>query len=438
MTGVATALRASLSGGKASSLLTLARPIALTAVAAGVLARTGVDLFAARSVGADGFAAYALLITLATITSGLVVVGLPGVALQVVPQVKRAAQGQLLLSFERLGTVTAGGVGVLVGAILWGGLELLEPYAYARTSAWLLPLLIPASAWLVFQRQLGLLSDRPLPAMFSTMSLGMLTTLLVFAGFALTTGVALFLGAFGMASLLIAGYLRYGFRRSVDSRIQGAGRQRPPYRYWLRRGVIMLGANFATVLTLQADVLLIWLFASPAEAGAYALASRLSMAVTLGLAAVIAQDSRTMGQKFALLGNEGLWTAYLHARRASVVLSGVLGLGLLVLSQPVLLAFGSEFTVAAPWFAVLILSRMASGFTGPVAEYLVIAGKSSVMSATAALGLTGTVATIVLLGAAFGPVGVALGTLVGTVVTNLLQLYMVRRYRTSPASLAAS
>lgn len=413
-----------------SPLKAPARVLALAAVSSGVAARAGLDMFVARLAGPVPFAGYALVSATAAIAAGLILVGLPGIANQVVPALQAdGANLTRLRSFERLGTLLSLLGGTLLGALLCILVLSVPAFGYAADLAYLLLILTPATAWLVWERQLGLLTPRPLHALFSTTYVAVLA--LVGAAFASATPVvARYIVAVAAASLLVALWVRRNYYRSIigpDSDGQPGG----SWPAWLRAGMVLLSANAATMLTLQADVILIAFYANDAAAGAYSLASRLSLAVTLGLAAVIARDAPIMGRHHAAGDASALWSSYRKARRSSIVLTLVPGLMLAGASARLLTFFGTDFVQAAPWLIILILARLASGSTGPIAELLVITGHTRTVAVAAWVGLATTLVAIALLGPIWGPYGVAVGTLLGTVASNGIQLLVGRKLRTS-------
>jgi len=414
----------------------MGRSTALVAVVAGVATRTGVDLIAARALEPAQFAAYALLMAVAAVTAGLVVFGLPGVAFQVVPAARRQLHGQSLLRFNTLGTAVSLTGGVVAALALLPVLRLIERYEYAESNAWIFVLLIPGTAWLMFERQLGLLSGRPAIPVFSSVLVWAMTAGLVLGALLTTTVRPLtFLASAALASLLVSFTMQRRFRSEARS-MQAEVTTDPSNMRWLRSGAVVLSANLATMLTLQADVILIAFFTDPTEAGAYSLASRLSLFVTLGLAAVIARDGPRMAGVHTARGEAGLWDAYIRARRVSAALTLGSGIALLSAAYVLLGWFGSEFVLAIPWLWILVVSRVISGVIGPVAELLLILGHTRTLSVSTFTGLVVTILAMWLLGSEYGAVGVALGTLSGTIITNLLQWLAARRACRSTAAVA--
>lgn len=398
-----------------------ARVMALVAVGAGVLSRTVFDMLVARLAGPPTFAVYAVLSVTATIVSVVAVLGLSGLANQVVPALQARSDARLLLSFERLGTLVTLGVGFVLGTLVSVALQVVPSFDYLGWNSYLLVVLTPAIAWLTFQRQLGLHSRRPNLALFGTAYACIvafaLTLVLSFA-----PNLIRYLGAVAFGYLFIAVLLRRCFLRTTVAMPVASATERVRWRDWLGAGSTVLSGNAATALTLQTDVMLVSFFASPSEIGAYALASRLSLLVTLGLAAVIARDGPAMGRHFANGGHQELWRAYKGARRSSIWLT-VVPAALLIAASPALLgAFGADYAVANSWLALLIVGRVASGLTGPVAELLIVAGYARTVSAASWAGLVTTVLGILVLGSTLGVTGVACGTVLGTIVANGLQM----------------
>ena len=399
------------------------RTLAIGSVVVAVVARYALDVLVGRMTGPSQFGAYAVVLAYALTLASVATFGLPELANREMPVLKRGTDGQAA-AFIRLGNRTVIGLGLALGLVFAAGLWLLEIPTPGSTQL-LLVAMVPLTAFFAWRRQLTLIGERHVlgllaPALVSLVAVPLAALLL----WGSRTAVAA-LGGMAVAYAAVCLVLVWSTRRALPGRSStGAAGDRGT---WLRAGGVIVTSNVATAVTFQLDVLLISYFATPSEAGAYASAARVSLLTTLALAGIALREGPRFGTLLAAGRDQECWS---HFRRSCLV-SGSVGLVLAVVlvagGSLVLGAFGSEFTVATPWLAVLLVGRLASAATGPVALQLVARGRQRVAAGAAGVGLAVAFVAICALGAAWGPVGVAAGASLGAVVQNSLQFVRARQ-----------
>jgi O-antigen/teichoic acid export membrane protein len=246
---------------------------------------------------------------------------------------------------------------------------------------------------------------------FGTRNVGLLTVLVIVGGI---TGLV----------TIVAGLL---LLRRVQL-IEGDGR--------LERGEILtiawpsLLTNIASYfLSTGIDVLILGAFRPQSQVAVYGAATRLVILVATPL--------------WILRGVLPPMISELHARgrtrelertlRAGATLAGLPSFVVLVVflmfgRQVMGLAFGSGYESGATVLAFLAIGRMVAVWSGASGVTLLMTGhQKAMMMITLSTGVA-TVAVEILVAPHFGPNGVALTTMSGAIVQNLLQLTMVRHY----------
>lgn len=186
-------------------------------------------------------------------------------------------------------------------------------------------------------------------------------------------------------------------------------------------------SSILAVLVSQAALIAAGLLATPAEAGMYAAAERISLASALiGQAVYLSVASR-----FAALHASGEIAALRVlirkvTRSVSIVTFLVCGT-LSFAAAPLLGLYGSTFSVATPILQVLLLSVLFNASAGPTGHVLLMTRNESDHLRSMAVSLFIQTILIASLVPTYGVLGAAWSVFISTLVWNGLMMYFVQR-----------
>jgi O-antigen/teichoic acid export membrane protein len=194
---------------------------------------------------------------------------------------------------------------------------------------------------------------------------------------------------------------------------------------WLRfSGWVQIG-TICQQVTSQAPIILIGLLATPSDAGCYAIASRLSVLVTVGLSAVgstaspIISAAHTRGDKAEIAR-----IARLAARLGTLVSIVAIGFFAFAGTQVIGL-FGQGFAKAYAPLMMLLLGAFFNAFTGVNAILLAMTDRPRFVVGALVLGMMVNIVVSYLLIPMLGTLGAATGTVTGILMSNALMAYQV-------------
>jgi O-antigen/teichoic acid export membrane protein len=189
---------------------------------------------------------------------------------------------------------------------------------------------------------------------------------------------------------------------------------------------LLLISGFHLVLN-QTDTLMLGVLRSTGDAGAYAVASRVTQLIFLGQWAVNAIAAPMFSELHHGGAKDRLQEAATYAARAAFMVTVPLAVALVVFGRQVLALFSSEFTIA--WTALVILAggQIIHVLCGSVGLLMTMTGREK-----AAGRIIGMAAMVnILLNAAliprFGLEGAAVSTAVSTAFWNIAMVVMVRK-----------
>jgi O-antigen/teichoic acid export membrane protein len=178
-------------------------------------------------------------------------------------------------------------------------------------------------------------------------------------------------------------------------------------RCWIAASLPVAFVDVTQIGLAFADVLILSLFASPAEVGVYFAATRLLQFISF----VAYAGTAATAQRFADA----------HARQDMVLLDGLLRrtarwsalattatAGAIVLAAPWLLAlFGKDFTAGLPILAILATGLVAQSLGGPAEDVLTMLGEEKACARASFTCLCLAIALAFALAPSFGAIGVA-------------------------------
>jgi O-antigen/teichoic acid export membrane protein len=200
-----------------------------------------------------------------------------------------------------------------------------------------------------------------------------------------------------------------------------------PWRQWIALSFPIFLTTIVQELLNQLDIIMLGYLDSPASAGLYSAAWRLSSLITFGLVALAAVNGPLIAGAHARGDTDDLaGIARTTARLgfgASVLATAALVLG----ARPILQLFGAEFARAYPALLVLLAGGLTNAFTGASAYLLTMTGRQTRALAvfTAAL-LVSFILNLTLI-PHFSIVGAAIASASATIVWNVAMLIYVRR-----------
>jgi O-antigen/teichoic acid export membrane protein len=428
--------------GHAGDVSNLARGGALNLFGAFVFALGGMVLYVILARGFDKATAGSFIQTIA-IFNILAIVGAMGSDTGLVWAVSRAiaqGRGAEIRRFVRIAVVPVAALGVVFGALIWAGADTIaatfggdESKDTIRDLLRVMAPVIPIAS--VFLALLG--ATRGYNTMVPTVALNRVGRAVIqptTAAVVVVVGASITALAVGWVAPFVIGI---GFAAAWLSRLNRRNRgpsaePRPVrdlvsqfWRFTLPRAL----ASIFRVGVQWIDVLIVGYFMTPADAAAYAVATRL-LQIGLFVAASVGQVAQPM---FAGLLAGG------HVDRARHVFQTATGWQVAITWPFYLIAwmfaglllellFGADFVDAAPVVAILAVSGMAGAAAGPVDMLLLMAGKSTWSLWNTAATLTVNVVLNLVLIPEYGIVGAAISWAISRLVANALPLGEVVSY----------
>jgi O-antigen/teichoic acid export membrane protein len=146
-------------------------------------------------------------------------------------------------------------------------------------------------------------------------------------------------------------------------------------RFWMRQSVPMLLASGLDDVLAYADVILLGLLLTPADAAVYFVASRVLMMANLTQYAFYFVAARSFSVALAENGASAAEQRMWHATRNTVVTTALAVALTIALSPWLLDAFGPGYTGPLGLVAILGLAQVARSFAGQASELLLVCGK---------------------------------------------------------------
>lgn len=419
----------------AKALFTGSFQVLLLRISWAVIGLVG-QIIIARTVGVSDYGHYSLIF------AWLAVLALPGrlgfdeAAVKFVATYHEKKQSLALRGFSRFAfryTLLAS-LGLVVIALL------VLPYTVQdgnllqawKVAIWCLPLLcliavrqgILRGLGELIRSQLGDTTVRPL----------LLIAFVLFAHFALGLTVTLsMLMAMALAALLLAYvlgelWLRKAYKQHVDTIADSECEPLLSKAHWLSTAAWMALLSSSILIMNRTDILMLGAMTSPVEVGLYAVASKLSIVFTFGLAAV----NTAIAPLISRAHTRGDRTTITDLMRKATLISLAISLALLfavwLAGDYFLGVFGAEFIAAKTTFYILIISHLASALVGPTGPLLNMTGHHKHLAVLFALVSVLNVVLNYYLIPLHGIEGAAAATLISALLLKVLSVLSVRHY----------
>ncbi len=341
------------------------------------------QVYLARQLGVEEFGVYTWVYNLLLLLALLGILGIDTALVRFVAQYRVQAEwGRLagLLAWGRRTVLGASGLvalGLGLTGLVWA--ERWGP-ALAATmvaGAVVLPLLA-LTGW-----QEGALKGfrRVLPAQLPDQLIRPLALLGLVAGLVAVAGRPLLAWETMLATIAAtavgAAYGAWALARARRAEAQPAAPE-VFAREWMAVSFPLLLVSGMRFLLQQTDVLVVGAVLGTREAGIYAVATRLTRLVALGLLAVNAISAPLTAELFAAGDKGGLERMTLTAAWLSTAACVPAALALVWLREPVLRFFGPEFLAGAGVLVLLALAQVVNAMTGPVGWLLNMTGHHQV------------------------------------------------------------
>jgi O-antigen/teichoic acid export membrane protein len=427
-------LRSRLTSRELANLIVRGGAWSLLISTTGAALSLGVHLALARTLGATEYGRYVFALAWMNV---LLLVGkfeLDTASVRFVGAYSGTEQWSFLRGFLRRSGQIVGGVSIAISAIgailvvaLNGRIERGIALSFLAASA-LLPITaiaqLKASAIQglkhVARAQAPMMVIRPVVFVAAVLGLHYLV------GHAVSAPVAILLqlGATTVALLLTLRFLQSVLPDAVTTAAEAFDTN-----YWMKTaaGLLVISGG-QTILSTNADVLVVGSLLGPEAAGKYGAASQLASAVSFGVTAISFIALPIIADLYARHAMKELQTLITHVARLGLLLSVPVLIVLAFAAGPVLKAFGPSFADAAPVLILLAFDQLIGVIFG-IAGYLLVMTGHQVTAARVIVGCAVlNLALTFVLTPRFGLMGAG----IATTITTLVRCYLLMaRMRTS-------
>ena len=401
----------------------------IRAASAGIMVL--MQVFLARWLGAHEFGVFATAWVWVTVLGTLATLGLASSVVRHLPVFRQQGDFSAFRGFLRVGHVTALAAGtcvMLAGWLmiwLWPGM--MDPGARLPTAIALLAL--PAYAACDFQDGVGRAQGWIATALIPPYALRPLLILMIaglclLGGFPAAAATALAAAAIAAALTTTAQYMVQ--RHYLNSTLPPAERTFHA-RPWIMASLPFLMLEGLSLAMLNLDVLILNLYAAPADIGVYLAAGRVIALVSFVHFAVTAVAM----PRFAALqaaGRDAEILPFLRLTQTWTFLPTAAGAAvLLLIGKPALALFGPEFIKAYPLMFVFAAGLMIRALAGPAQSLLMAAGHQRTANLIVLAAVLAAAALHLILIPRLGPTGAAFAVFAAFAIESAGTLIAVNR-----------
>ena len=393
------------------------------------------QLWLAKILPAEEYGIYSFVFSLSMLLSVFALFGFQNSAVRLIPTyMEHPEQAAAVPAFIRFSRLLTGGLALLSGVMVYGGLYLFGytetyPVAALIIGVLLVPLMVSMRLYAAFLR--GFHKSTLSVLYESTLREGLFLAVLAavfFSGLPLTHGLAALLAMLAV-QIAVSGLSALQCRRHIPPRPENNLPLRSSYRDWLSVSFPLMLVMVSQRLMRRSDIIILGLMVNPALVGAYAIAAQFSEVASISQKVVQSVFSPQAAQAYAAGNVSRLRTLYRQNLIFSVLCSGGMSLGI-VLIVPYIFAFlGDGFETA--WNALLIL--LAGHFimvcTGPSAALLAMTRYEKTIMNITLIAAIGNILLNIPFIYWFGLEGSAMVTAFFVVFRNVVGYIYVVRYR---------
>lgn len=402
----------------------------------GIAAAFLTSLLLARSIGPDGYGAYAFAIsavTLLSVPSGL---GLDRLAVRIVAIFKVDKEWGALRGFIKYSNTLTAIVSIILSALLavaihWRILP-LDPQLQGGLQAalFLVPVLALTALRQAVLRGLKFVTHGQIPELFlrPTLLLIAVSILSNFRPALLSTASAIWITVIAgfIAFLVGTAVLRVKFASVMQDEqedSQGSEITASQKKTWLYEALPFISLGLITVANNRADILLLGFLSSPDQVGVFHVASRLSDLCVLALYASNTAAAPYFAELLSSKQHASTERAAKGISSWSFWLTVPVVVVLLLLGPQLLKLFGAEFESGFLVLGILAMAQLFNAAVGSVGTVLNMAGKAKFTSFGIMAGLMVNVITSFVLVPLYGAVGAAWSSALALITWNAVLLY---------------
>jgi len=183
----------------------------------------------------------------------------------------------------------------------------------------------------------------------------------------------------------------------------------------------------AGLIITYSNVLLVGFLAGPAAAGAYFAAERLAQLAAIPLSVVSSVNQPAMAAAHATDNSIGLQKITRQSAHGSLWPTLAVGIGLVVLAEPLLQLFGDNFSSARLVLITLVASNIITVFMGPAQDVLVMTGHQTRIPKVMFFSAAVHVVALCLLVPIIGALGAAFSSIASGLVANVWLMSLAKR-----------
>jgi O-antigen/teichoic acid export membrane protein len=389
-------------------------------------------VFLARLLQADGYSKFIYVLTWLGVLVLLGKAGLDTAGLRFVAAYAGSGEYGRLRGFVRksrsIGFTTSVLVAAVAGAVVIALSNRLDPVLY---SAFLVACLaLPVNGLLAIRsaclQAMKRVIRAELPQSVARPALTLAGAWLLFRLAGRTPRADETMGAYLAAGILALLLVEF-WNRAALTRSQATTPPEYETGLWVRTAMpLLLISGFHMVLN-QTDTLMLGVLHSTGEAGAYAVASRVTQLIFLGQWAVNAIVAPMIAERHHRNETAKVQEVATFAARLAFGITVPLAAGVILFGRPILALFSQEFTVAWEALAILAAGMILNVLCGSVGLLMTMTGHqkeaSKVLGGAAVLNIALNAVLIPL----YGMIGAALATAFTTTLWNIALVVQVRK-----------
>lgn len=384
----------------------------------------------ARLLGVGAFGIFALVAAWTTLLTMPAMFGFDRLLVRELAAFQATADWQRVRGILHVADRTVLTLAVLLGAAMTVvGVALGDPHGLGAPVAFAVGgAMVPLLA-LVNLRQSALQGLHQVTRSFIGETLVRPGTLIVLSGVSLIGGLRHADAPVGSIFLLIGTVLAFLTGRALLRAHLGPewrGPMVPPHG-WSRAAIPLAYLGTIAVIGGQADLVLVGLLARPEDAGAYAVAVRGSVLISLPLIVINATTAPSFARLWRLGDVAQLQRTVTLSVRGALLLTIPIAAAFMLFPAVFLGLFGEGFERAVAALGVLSIGRVVNVAVGPTGTLLAMTGQERVAALGATVGPLLEVALAVALIPSVGLVGAAVASSAALIASSAIQVATVRR-----------